>query len=65
MIADDDMSAPYTLMSSKKLEKEQEDTSCFEFPWSFSLYFDPRGAEYIHIYFWILKDLGWTQRYYR
>lgn len=64
MYADDDMSAPYALMSAEKPET-QEHSSCFEFPWSFSLYFDTRGAEYIHIYFWILKDLGWTQRYYR
>lgn len=30
-------------------------------PWSPQIYFTTRGAENAHIYFWIAKDLCWTQ----
>lgn len=30
-------------------------------PWSFHYYYKTiRGAEYFHLYLWILKDLSWT-----
>ena len=29
--------------------------------WSPSYYYDRRGFEYIHYYFWIIKDFAWMQ----
>lgn len=28
------------------------------------MYFTVRGAENVHIYLWIMKDLAWTQKWY-
>jgi len=33
----------------------------FSEPWSIDWCFSVIGAEYCHTYFWILKDLAWTQ----
>ena len=34
-----------------------------EVPWSPQIYLTARGAENMHIYLWILKDLCWTQNF--
>jgi hypothetical protein len=34
-----------------------------DIPWSPQMYFTVRGAENVHIYLWILKDLSWTQKW--
>lgn len=33
----------------------------FKSPWSPQIYFTTRGAENLHIYLWLAKDLSWTQ----
>ena len=33
------------------------------FPWNPTFHISIRGAENTHTYFWIIKDLSWTQRY--
>jgi hypothetical protein len=35
----------------------------FSFPITIEWYFSPVGAEYTHTYFWICKDLAWTQEW--
>jgi hypothetical protein len=35
----------------------------FTFPITIEWYFSPTGAEYCHTYFWICKDLAWTQEW--
>ena len=43
-------------------EEEEEDGVCgFAEPFRLSWFFTITGAEYAHVYFWILKDLSWTQ----
>ena len=32
----------------------------FSIPWSPDLYYSIRGAENVHVYLWVLKDLGWS-----
>jgi hypothetical protein len=34
------------------------------FPWSPSWLLSLRGAEYFHLYIWVLKDLSWAQSWY-
>lgn len=34
--------------------------NAFSVPWSPELFYSVRGAENVHIYFWVAKDIGWT-----
>jgi len=41
--------------------EQEEGYLGFSEPWSIDWCFSVIGAEYCHTYFWILKDLAWTQ----
>ena len=47
--------------SSNNLDHNQKSIWGFTFPITIEWYFSPTGAEYCHTYFWIFKDLAWTQ----
>ena len=50
--------------SPDKIEQENEGSGGYlglSQPWSVDWCFSVIGAEYCHTYFWILKDLAWTQ----
>ena len=42
-------------------DEDEEGVCGFAEPFRFSWFFTITGAEYAHVYFWILKDLSWTQ----
>jgi hypothetical protein len=43
------------------IEEEEDGVWGFAEPFRPSWFFTITGAEYAHVYFWILKDLSWTQ----
>jgi hypothetical protein len=54
------MSKNTSLSNQNQNNKIEKLANQFSIAWSPVIFYTVRGAENIHIYFWILKDLGWS-----
>jgi hypothetical protein len=48
---------------ASELVEEEDGLMGFGEPFTISWLFSITGAEYCHVYFWIFKDLAWTQEW--